>query len=76
MQHTQIPGVKPAASQGVTGQVFHCSGNTVGLMSNPATIKSINKAGRWEVDEIAALFSSTLGMELQNPRPPDPPPES
>ena len=61
------------AAQGVTGQVFHCAGNTVGLMSTPATIKSMNKDGRWSVDEIATVFPSTLGHELANPRPPDPP---
>ncbi|NQW17233.1 MAG: SDR family oxidoreductase [Chloroflexi bacterium] len=61
------------ASQGVTGRVFHVSGNTIGLMSNPATTKSINKEGRWEVGEIAAMFPGTLGMELHNPRPPDEP---
>lgn len=60
------------ASAGVTGQVFHCSGNTVGLMTNPAVVKAINKEGRWTVEEIAAVFPNTLGMDLVNPRPPEP----
>ena len=64
------------ASAGVTGQVFHCAGNTVGLMSSPATVKSMNKDGRWTVDEIASVFPGTLGHELANPRPSDPPAEA
>ncbi len=63
------------ASAGVTGQVFHCAGNTVGLMSNPAVVKAMNKDGRWSVEEIAAMYSSTLGMDVINPRPPEPPRE-
>ena len=61
------------ASQGVSGRVFHVSGNTIGLMSDPATFKSINKDGRWDVEEIAALFPATLGLDLQNPKPPEEP---
>jgi multifunctional beta-oxidation protein len=57
------------AALGVTGQVFHVAGNLVGLMSNPETVKTMNKDGRWTVDEIAAMFPATLGMELLNPKP-------
>ena len=61
------------ASLGVSGRVFHVSGNTIGLMSDPATFKSNNKDGRWDVEEIAAMFPATLGLDLQNPKPPEEP---
>ncbi|GEM_PF-1940 len=57
-------------SAGVTGQVFHCVGNRVSLMSHPEVVRSIHKDGRWTLEELAAVFPETLGMELVNPAPP------
>ncbi len=56
-------------SAGVTGQIFHCVGNRVSLMGNPEVGKSIYKDGRWTLEELAAVFPETLGMELSNPAP-------
>ncbi|MFW6174656.1 MAG: SDR family oxidoreductase [Chloroflexota bacterium] len=58
------------AARHVSGHVFHCVGNTVSLMNDPAPVKYMHKKGRWSVKEIAALFPSTLGMDLVNPQPP------
>ncbi|MBI4306401.1 MAG: SDR family oxidoreductase [Chloroflexi bacterium] len=63
------------AASGVTGRVFHCVGNTVGLMGEPEVVRSIQKDGRWSVREIAGLFPATLGLELANPAPMQPPRE-
>jgi len=61
----------------VNGHVFHVTGSTVSLMSDPAPIKTIHKEGRWTVDELIQLFPQTLGYELPNPAPaqPAPPPQ-
>ncbi len=57
------------ASAGITGNVFHCVGNRVSLMGHPEVAKSIYKDGRWTLEELAAVFPETLGMELANPAP-------
>lgn len=60
-------------SAGVTGRVFHCVGNRVSLMGHPEVARSIRKDGRWTVEELAAVFPETLGMDLVNPAPPQEP---
>jgi NAD(P)-dependent dehydrogenase (short-subunit alcohol dehydrogenase family) len=57
------------AAASVTGRIFHCVGNSVGLMGEPAVVRSIHKDGRWTVTEIAAVFPGTLGLDLVNPAP-------
>jgi multifunctional beta-oxidation protein len=57
------------SAAGVTGRIFHCVGNTVGLMGEPVVTRSIHKDGRWTIDELAALFPGTLGIDLVNPAP-------
>jgi NAD(P)-dependent dehydrogenase (short-subunit alcohol dehydrogenase family) len=59
----------------VNGQVFWVSGGMVGLMSQPTPGHTITKGsgGRWSVEELAAVFPTTLGMDLVNPAPPAPP---
>ena len=37
------------AAAGVSGNVFHCSGNRVSLMNHPVPSRSIYKNGRWTV---------------------------
>ncbi len=54
----------------VNGHVFYVAGGVVSLLNHPEPVKEINKQGRWAVEEIAALFPSTLGRELINPAPP------
>ncbi|MBI4220854.1 MAG: SDR family oxidoreductase [Chloroflexi bacterium] len=63
------------AASGVTGRIFHCVGNTVGLMGEPEVVRAIRKKGRWSVREIAAIFPGTLGLGLANPAPMQPPKE-
>jgi multifunctional beta-oxidation protein len=55
---------------GVTGMIFHTVGNRVSVMSHPLPQRSIHKDGRWTVDEIAAVFPETIGMDIINPAPP------
>ena len=57
----------------VNGHVFHCQGGQISLMNNPAEERTLRKNGRWSVEEIDAMFSGTLGMDLVNPSPPQPP---
>ena len=57
------------AAAGVSGNVFHCSGNRVSLMNHPVPSRSIYKNGRWTVDELAAVVPETIGMDLINPAP-------
>ncbi len=59
----------------VNGHVFHCQGGQISLMNNPAEERTLRKSGRWSVEEIDAMFSGTLGMDMVNPGPPLPPRE-
>ena len=53
----------------VNGEVFVAMGGMVGLLNYPAPVRTISKGGRWTPEEIAAVFSRTLGMDLVNPAP-------
>ena len=57
------------AAAAVNGRVFLTYGGTVALFSDPEPIKSIHKAGRWEVDELCDVMEKTLASELVNPAP-------
>ena len=59
----------------VNGHIFYVSGGLIGVMSQPAPGRTITKPGddRWTVEELAAVFPSSLGMDLPNPAPPRPP---
>jgi len=59
----------------VNGHVFHCQGGQISLMNNPSEERTLRKNGRWSVEEIDAMFSGTLGMDMVNPSPPHPPKE-
>jgi len=54
----------------VTGRIFHTVGNRISLMNSPEQGRSIYKAGRWTVEELAGVFPETIGMDLVNPAPP------
>jgi NAD(P)-dependent dehydrogenase (short-subunit alcohol dehydrogenase family) len=58
------------AAAAINGQIFVVMGGVVSLLNYPAPIRTMTKATRWTPEEIAALFPSTLGMELFNPAPP------
>ncbi len=57
----------------VNGNVFHCQGGQISLMSTPSEERTLRKNGRWTVEEIDAMFPGTLGMDMVNPSPPQPP---
>ena len=57
------------AAEGVSGNIFHCSGNRVSLMNHPVPHRSIYKDGRWTIDELSAVVPETIGMDLINPAP-------
>jgi len=52
---------------GINGQTFMVMGGLIALMNDPAPVRTITKAARWHADEIAAVFPSTLGLDLVNP---------
>lgn len=57
----------------VNGHVFHVTGGLVTLLNEPEPVRTIQKDGRWSVDELAAVFPATIGIELYNPAPAPPP---
>ena len=57
----------------VNGYVFHVTGGEISLMNNPESVRTLSKQGRWSVEEIAAMFPGTLGMDMVNPAPPQAP---
>ena len=49
----------------VNGQIVHVAGGVLGLMSQPAVVRSMTKPeASWSVEEIAAVFPTTLGVDL------------
>ncbi len=58
----------PAAAD-INGQIFVVMGGIISRLNDPAPVRTITKATRWTPEEIAALFPSTLGMDLFNPAP-------
>jgi hypothetical protein len=44
-------------------------GGLIALLTDPAPVRTIQKAGRWSPEELALVFSRTLGMDLINPAP-------
>ena len=59
----------------VNGHVFHCQGGQISLMSNPTEERTLRKKGRWTVEEIDAMFSGNIGMDMANTAPPQAPRE-
>jgi NAD(P)-dependent dehydrogenase (short-subunit alcohol dehydrogenase family) len=53
----------------VNGYLFHVTGGEISLMNNPEPARTLHKNGRWSVEEIAAMFPGTLGMDMVNPAP-------
>ncbi|MGH7787307.1 MAG: SDR family NAD(P)-dependent oxidoreductase [Candidatus Binatia bacterium] len=60
------------AAAGINGQIFVVMGGIISLVNYPAPVRTITKPTRWRPEEIAALFPSTLGMDLFNPAPAQP----
>lgn len=61
----------PAAAN-INGQMFVVMGGIVSLVNYPAPVRTITSPKGWTPEEIAALFPSTLGMDLFNPAPAQP----
>ena len=63
------------AAADINGQIFHVSGGQVGVVNHPTPVRTLQKASgtRWTVEELAAAFPRTLGMDLANPAPPEAP---
>ena len=57
----------------VNGNIFHVNEGLVSLMNNPEPVKTIHKESRWTVEELAKVFPATIGVELFNPAPIQPP---
>ncbi len=54
----------------INGQMFHVQGTDISLLNNPYAIRTMEKNGRWTVDEIATLMPRALMMDVRNPAPP------
>ena len=57
----------------VNGQVFYVTNGLVSLLNQPEAVRTINKEGRWTVEELVKVFPITLGVDLYNPAPAPPP---
>ncbi|PKB80560.1 MAG: 3-hydroxyacyl-CoA dehydrogenase [SAR202 cluster bacterium Io17-Chloro-G9] len=53
----------------VNGHVFHVTEGLVNLLNEPEPVKTIQKQGKWTVEELARVFPTTIGLELYNPAP-------
>ena len=53
----------------VNGHVFHVTEGLINLLNEPEPVKTIQKKGKWTVEELARVFPSTIGLELHNPAP-------
>jgi NAD(P)-dependent dehydrogenase (short-subunit alcohol dehydrogenase family) len=53
----------------VNGHVFHVTEGLVTLLNEPQPVKTIQKVGKWTVEELVRVFPVTLGFELFNPAP-------
>ena len=61
------------AAGNITGQVIGVSGWPMDLYSARHVVKSINKDGIWTLDELDSVMPLTIGRELSNPSPTEPP---
>ena len=53
----------------VNGHVFHVTEGLINLLNEPEPVKTIDKQGKWTVEELARVFPATIGLELHNPAP-------
>jgi hypothetical protein len=49
--------------------VFHVTEGLVTLLNEPEPVKTIQKDGKWTVEELVRVFPVTIGIELANPAP-------
>lgn len=61
-------------AKSINGQIFHSQAGTISLMQNPQAVRTMEKVGgMWTIDEIGKVFPATLGKDLYNPAPVQPP---
>ena len=53
----------------VNGHVFHVTEGLITLLNEPEPVKTIQKDGKWTVEELIRVVPVTLGFELFNPAP-------
>ena len=51
----------------VNGHVFHVTEGLINLLNEPEPVKTIQKQGKWTVEELTRVFPATIGLELHNP---------
>ncbi len=56
----------------VNGKIFHVGGGNVSLAHEEHHIQSIEKDGKWTLEELAALVPNQLMAGIPNPAPPPP----
>jgi len=56
----------------VNGKIFWVNGGTISLAHEEVPVKTINKNGKWSIDELATLVPGVLLSEVRNPAPPAP----
>ena len=54
----------------VNGKIFHVAGGTVALAHEETPIQSINKDGKWTLDELVSIVPGQLLHGIMNPAPP------
>ncbi|MFC1900582.1 SDR family oxidoreductase [Chloroflexota bacterium] len=59
------------AASNINGQTFSCSGGAISIYTpNPTVIRTINKDGRWTVEELVSIIPKSLGdINLSPPQP-------
>jgi NAD(P)-dependent dehydrogenase (short-subunit alcohol dehydrogenase family) len=55
------------AAAGVNGQVFHSFGYSYTVLAQPLAVRSIKAEKRWDPEELARIFPTTLGQNLSAP---------
>ena len=55
----------------INGCTFDAYGGTIALYSEPVPIRTIQKEGRWTLDELMRLIPSTIAQGLVNPAQPE-----
>jgi hypothetical protein len=55
------------AARDVNGQVFHSYGFGYTLLAQPHAVRSLRGERRWDPEELARVFPSTLGANLKPP---------
>ncbi|MDQ3811318.1 MAG: SDR family oxidoreductase, partial [Chloroflexota bacterium] len=55
------------AAANVNGQVFHAYGYSYTLLEQPHPVRSLRADARWDPEELARVFPTTLGANLKAP---------